>query len=108
MSYSLHTLTGAIEPELAPQEPRSLWARFALEISLLLGGACLLLVLLALLSYNPGDAAWSTSGVHAPIRNWVGRLGAGMADLARGVDGTGNSGRIPALDDDGFGGRQAL
>ena len=82
MSYSLHTLTGAIEPELAPQEPRSLWARFALEISLLLGGACLLLVLLALLSYNPGDAAWSTSGVHAPIRNWVGRLGAWMADLA--------------------------
>ncbi|WP_374351413.1 DNA translocase FtsK [Limnohabitans sp.] len=82
MSYSLHTLTGAIEPELAPQEPRSLWARFALEISLLLGGACLLLVLLALLSYNPGDAAWSTSGGHAPIRNWVGRLGAWMADLA--------------------------
>ena len=82
MSYSLHTLTGAIEPELAPQEPRSLWARFALEISLLLGGASLLLVLLALLSYNPGDAAWSTSGVHAPIRNWVGRLGAWMADLA--------------------------
>jgi S-DNA-T family DNA segregation ATPase FtsK/SpoIIIE len=82
MSYSLHTLTGAIEPELAPQEPRSLWARFALEISLLLGGASLLLVLLALLSYNPGDAAWSTSGVHAPIRNWVGRVGAWMADLA--------------------------
>jgi len=75
-------LTGAIEPELAPQEPRSLWARFALEISLLLGGASLLLVLLALLSYNPGDAAWSTSGVHAPIRNWVGRVGAWMADLA--------------------------
>ncbi len=82
MSYSLHTLTGAIEPELTPQEPRSLWARFALEISLLLGGASLLLVLLALLSYNPGDAAWSTSGVHAPIRNWVGRVGAWMADLA--------------------------
>jgi len=54
----------------------------ALEISLLLGGASLLLVLLALLSYNPGDAAWSTSGVHAPIRNWVGRVGAWMADLA--------------------------
>jgi len=82
MSYSLHTLTGAIEPELPPQEPRSLWGRFALEISLLLGGTSLLLVLLALLSYSPGDAAWSTSGVQAPIRNWAGRLGAWMADLA--------------------------
>ncbi len=82
MSYSLHTLTGAVEPPLAPQEPRSLWGRFALEISLLLGGACLVLVLLALLSYQPGDAAWSTSGIQAPIRNWVGRLGASLADLA--------------------------
>ena len=40
MSYSLHTLNGSVEPELAEQGPRSLWGRFALEISLLLGGAC--------------------------------------------------------------------
>ncbi len=82
MSYSLHTLNGSLEPELAPASGRSLWGRFALEISLLLGGACLALALLALLSYHPGDAAWSTSGTQAAVRNWVGRFGAWMADLA--------------------------
>ncbi len=82
MSYSLHTLNGSVEPELAEQGPRSLWGRFALEISLLLGGASLLLALLAMLSYNPGDAAWSTSGSRAGMHNWVGRLGAWLADLA--------------------------
>jgi S-DNA-T family DNA segregation ATPase FtsK/SpoIIIE len=82
MSYSLHTLNGLVEPQTEPETPRSLWARFALEITLLLGGGGLVLVLLALLSYNPGDPAWSTSGEHAQIRNWVGALGARLADLA--------------------------
>jgi len=82
MSYSLHTLNGSLEPELAPVSGRSLWGRFALEISLLLGGACLVLALLSLLSYHPGDAAWSTSGTQTAVHNWVGRLGAWMADLA--------------------------
>src|SRR5574343_1313325 len=82
MSYSLHTLNGLAEPQTAPEEPRSFWGRFALEISLLLGGASLVLVMLALLSYHPGDAAWSTSGAQAPVHNWVGRMGAWLADLA--------------------------
>ena len=82
MSYSLHTLNGVVEPQSAPEEPRSLWARFALEISLLLGGAGLALAMLALLTYHPEDAAWSTSGAHALARNWGGGLGAWMADLA--------------------------
>ncbi len=82
MSYSLHTLNGSVEPELAPQGPRSLWGRFALEISLLIGGACLVLALLAMLSYNPGDAAWSTSGSRTGVHNWAGRFGAWLADLA--------------------------
>jgi DNA segregation ATPase FtsK/SpoIIIE, S-DNA-T family len=82
MSYSLHTLNGVVEPEAAPQGPRSLWGRFALEISLLIGGACLVLALLAMLSYSPADAAWSTSGSRAGLHNWVGRLGAWLADLA--------------------------
>ncbi len=82
MSYSLHTLTGDIEPGMATPEPRSLWARFALEFSLLLGGGALMLALLALLSYSPSDPAWSTSGQQASaIHNWVGRLGAWIADL---------------------------
>jgi DNA segregation ATPase FtsK/SpoIIIE, S-DNA-T family len=82
MSYSLHTLNGVVDPQAESEAPRSLWGRFALEISLLLGGASLVLVLLALLSYSPGDAAWSTSGLQVPTRNWVGRLGAWMADVA--------------------------
>ena len=82
MSYSLHTLNGLVEPQTTPEEPRSFWGRFALEFSLLLGGGCLLLVMLALLSYHPGDAAWSTSGAQTPVHNWAGRMGAWMADLA--------------------------
>ena len=82
MSYSLHTLNGVVDPQTAPEEPRSFWGRFALEISLLVGGACLALVLLALMSYSPGDAAWSTSGASGAVHNWAGRLGAWLADLA--------------------------
>ena len=82
MSYSLHTLNGVVDPAAESEAPRSLWVRFALEISLLLGGAVLALVLLALLSHHPGDAAWSTSGAHGATRNWVGRLGAWLSDLA--------------------------
>jgi len=82
MSYSLHTLNGLVEPQSTPEAPRSFWGRFALEISLLLGGACLVLAMLALLSYHPGDAAWSTSGDHGQLRNWVGKTGAWLADLA--------------------------
>ncbi len=82
MSYSLHTLNGLVEPQATPEEPRSFWGRFALEISLLLGGAGLALVFLAWVSYHTGDPAWSTSGAHGPVRNWVGGIGAWLADLA--------------------------
>jgi S-DNA-T family DNA segregation ATPase FtsK/SpoIIIE len=56
--------------------------RFALEFSLVLGAACLALVFLSLISYNVTDAAWSTSGASSQLHNWVGRLGAWLADLA--------------------------
>ncbi|MFM8866480.1 MAG: DNA translocase FtsK 4TM domain-containing protein, partial [Limnohabitans sp.] len=82
MSYSLHTLNGTADAEPVSQGPRSLWGRFALEIGLLLGGAGLLLALLAMLSYSPADPAWSTSGSRALVHNWAGRLGAWVADLA--------------------------
>ena len=82
MSYSLHTLNGVVEPLSEAEAPPSLWGRFALEFSLLLGAASLLLTLLALFSYSPQDAAWSTSGVPGGVHNWVGRLGAWLADVA--------------------------
>ncbi|MBD8051583.1 DNA translocase FtsK [Limnohabitans radicicola] len=82
MSYSLHTLTNPVEPAEVSEQPRNLWVRFALEFSLLLGGACLVLVFLSLVSYHVGDPAWSTSGDSSKVHNWVGRLGAWLADLS--------------------------
>ncbi|KJS75156.1 MAG: cell division protein FtsK [Comamonadaceae bacterium BICA1-1] len=55
--------------------------RFAQEFALLLGAAALLFGWIALLSYSPGDAAWSTSGSGAATANWGGRAGAWLADL---------------------------
>ena len=49
---------------------------------MILGLLALVLWLLALFSYNPQDAAWSTSGAPqmAAQTNWTGRLGAWLAD----------------------------
>ena len=82
MSYSLHTLTHPVDAPEVSEEPRNLWVRFALEFSLVLGAACLVLVFLSLISYQVTDAAWSTSGASPQLHNWVGRLGAWLADLA--------------------------
>ena len=82
MTYSLHTLTNPTARNKAVQDPPSFWVRFAQEIGLLFGGALLLLCLLSLLSYQPTDPAWSTSGAAPTARNWVGRMGALLADLA--------------------------
>jgi len=56
--------------------------RFTQEFALLLGAAGLLFWWLALLSYSPGDAAWSTSGVASASANWGGRAGAWLADFS--------------------------
>jgi S-DNA-T family DNA segregation ATPase FtsK/SpoIIIE len=82
MTYSLHTLTNPTARAKEMEAPPSFWARFAQEIALLIGGAALLLCLLALLSYQPTDPAWSTSGDGHAVRNWIGRAGAVLADLA--------------------------
>jgi S-DNA-T family DNA segregation ATPase FtsK/SpoIIIE len=82
MTYSLHTLTNPTARPKALEAPQSFWARFAQEIVLLLGGALLLLCLLALWSYHVADPAWSTSGSGQGVRNWMGTAGAWLADLA--------------------------
>ncbi len=77
MTYSLNTLhpgTGTSTPA------RAGWARFAVEIGLLGGFACLTLWLVALLSYSAQDAAWSTSGSGQATVNLAGRPGAWIAD----------------------------
>ncbi len=79
MTYSLNTLNGAPPAKGAV---RSGVARFSHELLLLLGLLLLVFWLLALLSYSPLDAAWSTTGAvgaRAPL-NWVGRVGAWLAD----------------------------
>jgi len=81
MTYSLNTLINPTARPREPEEPPSFWFRFAQEIGLLLGGALLLLAFLALWTYHPADAAWSTSGGGQALRNGVGKAGAWLADL---------------------------
>ena len=56
--------------------------RFAHEITLIAGFVRSLFWLLAMLSYTPSDAAWSTSGTGGEIKNWGGRIGAWLADAS--------------------------
>ena len=84
MTYSLDTLNSRNSP--APETPGG-FKRLAREAGLILGLLGLLLGLVALLSYSPQDAAWSTSGnsqaasgTQVDARNWGGHLGAWMAD----------------------------
>jgi DNA segregation ATPase FtsK/SpoIIIE, S-DNA-T family len=79
MTYSLNTLnnTGG-----GAASARSGAGRFAHEIALVLGLAALVFWLLAMLSYSPQDAAFSTSGSGGTVRNWGGRFGAWLADAS--------------------------
>ncbi|MBK9346974.1 MAG: DNA translocase FtsK 4TM domain-containing protein [Burkholderiales bacterium] len=79
MTYSLNTLRSTpSKPTAAPAG----MGRFANEITLIVGFVGLVLWLVALLTYAPQDAAWSTSGADLPVLNRVGRLGAWVADLS--------------------------
>ena len=85
MTYSLNTLNSTTE---AQETARPAWQRFALEIALVLGIVALIVWLLALVTYSPQDAAWSTSGGgvapggELPVHNRAGKLGAWVADLS--------------------------
>jgi len=76
MTYSLNTLNADGAP------PQSGLIRFIQEIWLLLAAGALLFWLLALVSHNLADPAWSTSGTGVAVRNWGGRVGAWLADLS--------------------------
>ncbi|HXE47808.1 MAG TPA: DNA translocase FtsK 4TM domain-containing protein, partial [Ramlibacter sp.] len=79
MTFSLNTLNS---PGGNAASPRAGAGRFAHEIVLVLGLVALVFWLLALVSYSAQDAAFSTSGTGAAIRNWGGRLGAWLADAS--------------------------
>ncbi|MGB3070883.1 MAG: DNA translocase FtsK 4TM domain-containing protein [Ottowia sp.] len=78
MAYSLNTLN----TPAGASAPRSGASRFAQELMLVLGLAALIFFIMALASHSAQDAAWSTSGSGGPIRNWAGKLGAWISDLA--------------------------
>ncbi|MDP9896444.1 S-DNA-T family DNA segregation ATPase FtsK/SpoIIIE [Variovorax boronicumulans] len=78
MTYSLNTLQSSSAADGQPVRVRAM--RFAHEITLIAGFAALLFWLLAMLSFTPSDAAWSTSGTGGEIKNWGGRIGAWLAD----------------------------
>jgi S-DNA-T family DNA segregation ATPase FtsK/SpoIIIE len=80
MTYSIHTLNQ--DSRNATPPARSGWGRFATEFLLMAGVLVLLFWLLALLTYSPQDAAWSTSGDGSPVHNRAGRLGAWLADMS--------------------------
>jgi S-DNA-T family DNA segregation ATPase FtsK/SpoIIIE len=81
MTYSLHTLqSSASSSEAQPVRARAM--RFAHEITLIAGFVALLFWLLAMLSFTPSDAAWSTSGTGGEVKNWGGRIGAWLADAS--------------------------
>ena len=80
MTYSLNTLQNSAAGEAQPVRLRAM--RFAHEITLIAGFVVLLFWLLAMLSFTPSDAAWSTSGTGGEVKNWGGRIGAWLADAS--------------------------
>ncbi len=66
-------------PVVAPVEPIEQTLRF--QAALLLGGVLWILVVLAMASHDRFDPAFTTSGQHTVPHNWVGQLGAYVADI---------------------------
>ena len=79
MSYSHASSNGGL-----PSSPRTVpiagFRRFASEIGLVVGFIALLVWLIAMWTYSPGDVAWSTSGNGGVTGNRLGRFGALLAD----------------------------
>ncbi|KRH99839.1 DNA translocase FtsK [Curvibacter sp. PAE-UM] len=80
MTYRLHTLNSEDSGAAAPT--RSGRGRFAGEVLLFVSLVLLVYWLLVLASYSRLDAAWSTSGDGAAVRNLGGQLGARLADAS--------------------------
>ena len=84
MTYSLRTLTN---PTVSPESDSKGelnegigLMRFTQEIVLFLGAAALLLLILSMFSFSAKDPSWSGSGLGGHVRNWMGLVGAWLAD----------------------------
>ncbi len=83
MTYSLNTLNNDRRASSADGDHKPTgFRRFAQEIALTAGFVFMLFWLLALLTHNPLDPAWTTSGTGNSVRNFGGRLGAWLGDMS--------------------------
>ncbi len=84
MTYSLRTLTnptGSPESDSKGELNQGVGLmRFTQETILFLGAAALLLLVLSMFSFSPKDPSWSGSGLGGAVRNWMGLVGAWLAD----------------------------
>ena len=84
MTYSLRTLTnptGTPEPDSKGELNEGVGLmRFTQETILFLSAVALLLLVLSMFSFSPKDPSWSGSGLGGPVRNWMGMVGAWVAD----------------------------
>jgi S-DNA-T family DNA segregation ATPase FtsK/SpoIIIE len=78
MTYSLNTLN---MPADESEAPSSGFGRFLREAGLIVGALLLVFWFLSLWSYAGQDAAWTSSGLGLPPRNWGGRMGALLSDI---------------------------
>ncbi|MEX8192029.1 DNA translocase FtsK [Comamonas guangdongensis] len=84
MTYTLNASNASSsgKSKSRPAAPRYGVIRFSQEVLLLIGLLALVFWLTAMFTYSPQDAAWSTSGAGQKpfVHNWMGRVGAWLAD----------------------------
>ncbi|QXZ10021.1 DNA translocase FtsK 4TM domain-containing protein [Comamonas sp. Y33R10-2] len=84
MTYTLNAskASSSSKSKSRASTPRYGVIRFSQEVLLLIGLLALVFWLTAMLTYSPQDPAWSTSGTgqKAFVENWMGRVGAWLAD----------------------------
>ncbi len=84
MTYTLNAskASSSSKAKSRAATPRYGVIRFSQEVLLLIGLLGLVFWLMAMFTYSPQDAAWSTSGAgQMPfVHNWMGRVGAWLAD----------------------------
>jgi S-DNA-T family DNA segregation ATPase FtsK/SpoIIIE len=81
MTFPLGSLGGDGATALTPPDAGTL-PRWKQQAAVLLGGLAWLLFVLAMLTHDAGDAAFSTSGTGEALRNKAGLLGARLSDMA--------------------------
>jgi len=52
-----------------------------MEVGMMLSCAFAFFILLALVSFHPADPSWSQAGLQSSVHNWVGSIGAWLADI---------------------------